>query len=327
MSKPHLLVLSLGGTITMVPSSKSGITPKLGAAELTASVPALTEVAEIEAHTPFRLPSPSLTPANLITVAQRIEDAFTNGCDGAVVIQGTDTIEETAFILDLLIGNDCPVVVTGAMRGADAPGADGPANLLAAARVAASPEARGLGTLTVLNYDIHAARFVQKSHTTLPSAFASPLVGPIGAVVEGRPRFFAHVKRLPSLPSYGGPPRPVALVKWSMGDDGRLLGAIPGLGYAGVIIEGMGAGHVPADAASLVGELATRMPVVLATRCMTGPVFTQTYGYPGSEIDLIGRGAVPAGFLSGLKARLLLGFALRSGGGQAAAAAAFMPYQ
>jgi L-asparaginase len=327
MRKPCLLVLSLGGTITMVPSEGGGIAPKLGAAELVSSVPALAEVARIEAQSPFRLPSPSLQPANIVTVAQRVEDALNNGCDGAVVIQGTDTIEESAFILDLLVGSDKPVVVTGAMRGADAPGADGPANLLAAARVAASPEARGLGTLVVLNYDIHAARFVQKSHTALPSAFASPLVGPLGAVVEGRPRFYARVPRLPGLPSYGGPPRHVALLKWPMGEDGRLLAALPGLGYAGAVIEGMGAGHVPAAAGPLLGNLATLMPVVLATRSMTGPVFTGTYGYPGGEIDLLGRGLMPAGFLSGLKARLLLGFALRTGAGQAAAAAAFVPYQ
>jgi L-asparaginase len=141
----------------MVPSETGGIAPRLGAAELVASVPALAEVAEIEAHSPFRLPSPSLTPDNLVEVARRIEEGFDSGFDGAVVIQGTDTIEESAFILDLLVGGEKPVVVTGAMRGADAPGADGPANLLAAVRVAAAPEARGLGTLAVLNYDIHAA--------------------------------------------------------------------------------------------------------------------------------------------------------------------------
>jgi L-asparaginase len=327
MKRPRLLFLSLGGTITMVPDAAGGITPKLGAAELVASVPELAEVAEIEAHSPYRLPSPSLEPGQLVEVAKRIEDGFGAGFDGAVVIQGTDTIEESAFLLDLLIGDDKPVVVTGAMRGADAPGADGPANLLAAARVAASPEARGLGTLAVLNYDIHAARFVQKSHTALPSAFASPLVGAIGVVAEGRPRIYARVPRIPGLPSYGGPPRPVALLKWAMGEDGRLLGALPGLGYAGAVIEAMGAGHVPAEAAPLLGELALRMPVVLATRSMCGPVFTRTYGYAGSEIDLLGRGLIPAGFLSGLKARLLLGLALRGGGGQSIAAAAFANYQ
>ena len=327
MAKPRLLVLSLGGTITMVPSEAGGIAPKLGAEELVASVPALAEVAEIEAHSPFRLPSPSLTPGNLVDIARTIEAGFAAGADGAVVIQGTDTIEESAFILDLLVGGEKPVVVTGAMRGADAPGADGPANLLAAARVAAAPEARGLGTLAVLNYDIHAARFVQKSHTTLPSAFSSPLVGPLGAVAEGRPRFFVRVSRAPTLAAAQGPPAPVALVKWAMGDDGRMLSALPGLGYAGVVVEGMGAGHVPADAAPLVGELAARIPVVLASRAMTGPVFTRTYGYPGSEIDLIARNLVPAGYLSALKARLLLGLVLRSGEAASMVAAAFAPYQ
>lgn len=325
MRLPRLLVLSLGGTITMVPDSSGGIAPKLGAAELVASVPALAEVAEIEAHSPFRLPSPSLTPANLVEVARRIEEGFASGFDGAVVIQGTDTIEESAFILDLLVGGDKPVVVTGAMRGADAPGADGPANLLAAAVVAASPEARGLGTLAVLNYDIHAARFVQKSHTALPSAFSSPLMGPLGVVAEGRPRFYARVSRAPGLAPAHGPPAAVALVKWAMGDDGRLLSAIPGLGYAGLVVEGMGAGHVPADAAPMLGDLAAKIPVVLATRAMTGPVFTRTYGYPGSEIDLLGRNLIPAGYLSGLKARLLLGFSLRTDATMIRDA--FAPYQ
>ena len=286
MKKPRLLVLSLGGTITMVPSDSGGIAPKLGAAELVASVPALAEVGDIDAHSPFRLPSPSLTPANLVEVAGTIREAFASGCDGAVVIQGTDTIEESAFLLDLLVDSDKPVVVTGAMRGADAPGADGPANLLSAAIVAACPESRGLGALAVLNYDIHAARFVQKSHTALPSAFLSPLVGPIGTLIERQPRFYVRVTRNPTLPAAGGPPAPVALIKAAMGDDGRLFGSLPGLGYAGVVIEGMGAGHVHADVAPIVGDLATKMPVVLASRAMTGPVFTKTYGYPGAEIDL-----------------------------------------
>ncbi|MFO1049443.1 MAG: asparaginase [Geminicoccaceae bacterium] len=326
MNKPRLLVVSLGGTITMMPSASGGIAPRLGAEELVASVPALAEVAEIDARSPFRLPSPSLTPPMLVEVAAEIERAFATGCDGAVVVQGTDTIEESAFLLDLLVGGDRPVVMTGAMRGADAPGADGPANLLAAAIVAASPEARGLGALVVLNYDIHAARFVQKTHTTLPSAFASPLVGPLGVVAEGRPRLFTRVARNPVLAIGDGPPEPIALLRIPMGDDGRLLDPLPELGFAGAVIEGMGAGHVHADVAPRLGELARRMPVVLAARPAAGLVFTGTYGYPGGEIDLIARGLVPAGHLSGTKARLLLGLALR-GGRRDTVAEAFAPYQ
>lgn len=326
MTTPRILVLSLGGTITMVPGEGGGITPKLGAADLVASVPALAEVCEIEARSPFRLPSPSLGADQVVSVAQELVAGFAAGFDGAVVVQGTDTIEESALLLDVLVPGDKPVVITGAMRGADAPGADGPANLLSACIVAASSAARGLGTLVVLNYDIHAARFVQKSHTALPSAFLSPLVGPIGAVIERTPQIYARVGRAHSLAASAGPPMPVALLKWAMGDDGRLLSAVPDLGYAGLVIEGMGAGHVPAPVAPLLGAVAERMPVVLATRAMTGPVFTHTYGYAGGEIDLIGRGLIPAGHLSGLKARLLLGLALRGGGGREAAAKAFVPY-
>lgn len=332
MSLPRILVLSLGGTITMVRDASGGIAPKLGAAELVASVPALAEVARIEARSPFRLPSPSITMANMLEVAAILNKALSDGSadnsfDGAVVIQGTDTIEESAFFLDLLVAGDKPVIVTGAMRGAEAPGADGPANLLSAVRLAASTEARGLGVLVVLNYDVHAARFVQKSHTALPSAFESPMIGPIGLVAEGRPRFFARVARRPSLPVPAAPPPPVALLKIAMGFDGRLLSALPGLGYAGLVIESMGAGHVPADVAPMLGEVAGRMPVVLASRAMTGPVFTSTYGYPGGEIDLIARGLIPSGELSGLKARLLLGLCLASGPDSSGVRHAFAPYQ
>jgi L-asparaginase len=105
-----------------------------------------------------------------------------------------------------------------------------------------------------------------------------------------------------------------------------MLKALPGLGYAGLVVEGMGAGHVPADAAPLLGELAAEIPVVLASRAMTGPVFTRTYGYPGAEIDLIARGLLPAGYLSGLKARLLLGMVLRGPAGRSAVADAFAFY-
>lgn len=309
---PRILVLSLGGTITMVSGAGGGITPRLGAAELMATIPALAEVAEIEALSPLCVASASLTVANLIDVARRIEAAFADGADGAVVVQGTDTIEESAFILDLLIGGERPVVVTGAMRGAGAPGADGPANLLAAVRVAAAPAARGLGTLVVLNDTIHAARFVQKSHNVLPSAFLSPLAGALGTVMEGRARFYMRVARNPGLSAADGPPRPVALVKAAMGDEMHVLKALADSDCAGVVIEGMGAGHVHVAAIPIVDTLAARLPVVLASRVMAGAVFTSTYGYPGGEIDLIGRGLIPAGYLSGLKARLLLGLALRT---------------
>ena len=328
MTLPRLLVLSLGGTITMTPSAAGGIAPTLGAAELVAAVPGLGDVAEIEARSPFRVGSSSLTIANILAVAADIRTAFAGGAEGAVVVQGTDTIEETAFILDLVVRDTRPVVVVGAMRGPQTPGADGPANLLAAALVAASPQARGLGTLVVMNDEIHAARFVRKAHTSLTSAFVSDNAGPLGLIAEGRPRLLTRLVPvdLPPLDGVGDDLPPVALVKIAMGEDGRLIRAVPGLGHAGLVIEGAGAGHVPAAVAEIVGEVAARIPVVLASRTLAGPAFERTYGYPGSEIDLIGRGALPGGFLTGLKARLLLTLALRAGWDRAALKVGFAAF-
>ncbi|MGH1569553.1 asparaginase domain-containing protein [Methylobacterium sp. P31] len=229
-------------------------------------------------------------------------------------MQGTDTIEETAFVLDTLVASRHPVVVTGAMRGAGVPGADGPANLLAATIVAGSPRFEGLGTLVVLNDEVHAARFVQKTHTALPSAFASPGFAPVGRVIEGQAQCLARLARLPALPR---PARTeesaVALVTPFLGDDGRLLDVLPDLGYRGVVIEAMGAGHLPAAFSERVSQLAAVMPVVLATRVAAGPVFERTYAFTGSETDLIARGAVPAGDLPGNKAALLLRLLLANG--------------
>ncbi|KQQ14691.1 L-asparaginase [Methylobacterium sp. Leaf123] len=324
MTPPRILLLSLGGTITMTRSREGGIVPTLTAADLADSVPGLAAVASIETLSPLRRPSAGLTLDDLIGVARTLTERLAGDLDGAVVIQGTDTIEETAFVLDSLVAGDKPVVVTGAMRGPESAGADGPGNLLAAAIVAGSAAARGMGVLAVLNDEIHAARLVQKAHTALPSAFRSPLAGPVGLVIEGEARIFVSPRRGPIV---GGPlasePAPVALLKMGIGDDGRLLAALPDLGFAGVVIEGMGAGHVPEALAETVSTLVARLPVLLASRTETGPVFSRTYGYPGGEIDLLARGALSAGLLSGVKARLLLQLLLRAGVDRAAYGAYF----
>lgn len=324
MTLPRILLLSLGGTITMTRSLEGGIVPTLTAADLAGSVPGLAAVASIETLSPLRRPSAGLTLDDLIGVARMLNERLAGDLDGAVVIQGTDTIEETAFVLDSLVAGDKPVVVTGAMRGPESAGADGPGNLLAATIVAGSASARGMGVLAVLNDEIHAARLVQKAHTALPSAFRSPLAGPVGLVIEGEARIFLRARRSLTLT---GPltdkPAPVALLKMGIGDDGRLLAALPDLGFAGVVIEGMGAGHVPEVLAEIVSTLIARLPVVLASRTETGPVFSRTYGYAGGEIDLLGRGALSAGILSGVKARLMLQLLLRAGVDRAAYGAYF----
>lgn len=315
MKLPRVLLISTGGTIAMTPSGGgSGIAPTLLGEDLVRAVPELAQRAVLEVVSYSAIPSASLTLGNLVDIARLIDARMGEGFSGAVVVQGTDTLEETAFVLDLLLASDCPVVVTGAMRGASAPGADGPANLLAAVTVASSAIAKGLGTVAVLNDEIHAARYVQKSHTALPSAFASPGFAPVGRVIEEQVHVYARLPRPAALElPQNVDDFPLALLKIPLGDDGRMLGALPELGYRGAVIEAMGAGHLPAHFAEKIQQLATVMPVVLATRLASGPVFQKTYGFKGAEIDLISRGAIPGGYLSGTKASLLLRLLLANG--------------
>lgn len=311
MSKPKILVISTGGTITMTSGQGSqGIAPTLTAADLLNAVPQIAQLADIEALTFSSMPGASLTLPHIVELATLIQQRFDGGIAGAIVIQGTDTIEETSFLLDLLVKDNKPVIVTGAMRGAQAAGADGPANLLASVIVAGAPQAAGRGTMVVLNDEIHAAAFVKKGHTGLTSSFVSPSAGPIGLVTEQR-ALFTSTRAMARLGLSAPAAIPdIAIVKASLGDDGRLLSTLGQQGYSGAVIEAMGAGHVPQSWVPQLDQLASRMPVVLAVRTPGGPVFTGTYGFSGSEIDLIGRGLIPAGLLDSLKARLLLALLL-----------------
>lgn len=307
--KVHIMVL--GGTITMAPQETKGIAPSISGEALVTAVPALAEVADITVATPFLLPGASLSFAQMRQVDGLVDEAISQGADGVVVVQGTDTIDETSFLLDLTHRHAAPVIVTGAMRGAVAAGADGHANLLAAVITAASPEAQNLGALVVLNDEIHAARFAAKLHTALPSAFGAPGFGPLGHVVEGRVRLALRPARIDIGLSAPMPPAAqVAVISTGLGDDGRLIAAAASSGFQGLVIEGMGAGHLPATLVPACAEVARTMPVILASRVAGGPIFTGTYGFPGSEIDLLGRGLIGAGYLSAHKARLLLALLL-----------------
>jgi L-asparaginase len=307
MNPQRILLISTGGTITMTSSAGAGIAPTLSGEDLVRAIPELARKADLEVVSFSTKPGASLTLEDLIEIAALLDSKLNEGFAGAVVVQGTDTIEETAFVLDLLVNSERPVVVTGAMRGAAAPGADGPANLLAAVTVAGERAAVGLGTVVVLNDEVHAARYVQKSHTALPSAFTSPGFAPLGRVIEGSLHLYAALPRQPLLlRPENVTAAPVALIKIPLGDDGRLLSVLPGLGYRGAVIEAMGAGHLPGRLAEAVSSLVEKIPVVLASRVASGPVFTRTYGFPGSEMDLIARGAIPGGCIAGVKACLLL---------------------
>ena len=312
-NNPRLLFLTLGGTIAMMRGAGGGIVPSVSGEALVGSVPGLAEIGQIDLVSPFQMPGASLSMSHLAEVATLVREAVSGDTDGVVVVQGTDTIEETAFVLDCLLDVGKPVVVTGAMRGAEAAGADGAANLLSAAIVAAS-RAADLGVAAIIGDVVHAARFVRKGHTCLPAAFTSAPYGPLGHVIEGR---FRRAMR-PMARSHDPirtvlPVPPVALLTIGLGDDGRQIDVLEALGYEGAVIAAMGAGHVPEALSDPLGDLARQMPVVLSSRITGGPVFSETYGFKGSERDLLSKGLISGGALGGLKARLLLQMALADG--------------
>jgi L-asparaginase len=187
MSKPRIHILALGGTIATRPDASGAMQMGLGAEDLVAAVPRLKEIAELEAETVSRVGSHSLSFDQLHALAAKIRSI---SADGIVVTQGTDTLEETSFLLDLLLELDIPVVVTAAMRNPALTSPDGPGNLLAAVRVASDPwvrrHARALGVVAVMLDEVYAAADVLKVHPTRLNAFAAPQTGPLAALVEDR---------------------------------------------------------------------------------------------------------------------------------------------
>lgn len=322
--RDSVLVLSLGGTIAMTHTSHedAGVQPRLSGAELIAAVPGLEREAAIQVEDIRTVPGASLTLEDVADLAERLHRAAAEGVTGMVVTQGTDSLEETAFAVDLYYHGQAPVVLTGAMRHPESPGADGPANLLAAVRTAASPAARDLGALVVMADEIHAARHVQKTHTTSTAAFASPGAGPLGSVVEGVPRLYFSLRRHPALPLRLARLARVEVIPAALGSDGALLGGLEER-VDGLVIAAFGAGHVPASWVKPLEALASRLPVVLTSRTGVGSILSTTYAFDGSERDLLSRGLIGGGRLDPYKARLLLLAHLRAGSDRAAIEAAF----
>lgn len=313
MSTAQIAVGSLGGTIAMTPQetpaqpsdhpSTSAVVPTLGAEDLLAAVPGLAEVATVHATDLRKIPGASLTPDDVRYALVWARAQVDEGADGVVFTQGTDTLEETAYLFDLWWDRAAPVVFTGAMRPATVAGADGPANVLAAVRTAAAPQARDRGVLVVLDDRVHAASRVRKSHATATDAFTSPDTGPLGRLHEGA-LVLRPSDRLPPLPLPDRPAR-VALLETHLGDDGALLREVAHLEYDAVVLAAYGVGHVSAHLAEVVSEVQPYLPVVVASRTGAGSTARSTYGFPGSETDLARRGALLAGWLDPRKARLL----------------------
>lgn len=313
MNQPLIALAALGGTICMTPRPDGGVVPSLSAQDLVAAVPALADHAQLQAETLFSLPSSAIDFQVLQSVLNWAHHQIKAGAAGLVITQGTDSLEESAFFLDLYWPHPQPLIITGAMRSPQMPGADGPANLLAAVLAAASAESRQRGVLVMMNDTLHAARRVRKMHTLAVQAFESPNGGPLANLVEGRWRWWQPPAPRPTaLASIRQEPK-VALLETCLGDEGELLNGVLAGGFHGLVLGGFGTGHVSPRFAEKLDAVCRQMPVVMANRTGAGHTTRNTYGAQGSEIDLQRRGVLMAEDLDPRKARLLLWGLLAAG--------------
>ncbi|WLR53122.1 asparaginase [Bacillus tianshenii] len=301
-----ILILHTGGTIAMSEDESTGSVGVTSEHPLHHTLPSISSLAEITNVELFKLPSPHMTPANMLKMAKYIEQQVSEKkFEGVVVTHGTDTLEETAYFLDLCLNVDVPVVVTGAMRSSNEIGADGPYNLISSVKVAASDTATDKGVLVVLNDEIHTAKNVTKTHTSNVATFQSPQYGPIGIVTKRGISFHhmpIHRDRYPVTDIT----KKVVLLKAYAGMDDTLLNMLVYQQVDGVVIEALGQGNLPPATLSALQTLINKnIPVVLVSRCFNG-IVQDIYGYEGGGRHLKEMGVIFSNGLSGQKARLKL---------------------
>lgn len=308
----RVLVLGLGGTISMseVPGGE-GARPARQVSELLERVSGNVGVDSEDLRL---VPGAALDFSSVLEVAARIHRAHTQAYAGVVVVQGTDTIEEVAYALHLLVADPIAVVVTGAMRLGSSLGADGEANLAAAVTVASSNECADLGVLVVMADEIHSASLVAKTSTAIPHAFRS-WPGFLGQVSEGQVRLVLRPAQRPPLlaiPAEALSPR-VEFVTARLGAGTSQLATLISDPPHGVIVAAFGGGHVPPSWVVPLTNLAAKCPVVLTSRTGSGVVLRETYGFHGSERDLLERGLIWAGEHTPTKAAVALTLLLMAG--------------
>lgn len=305
----RITILTTGGTIAMkVDEAAGGAVPALGGDDFAQALPPGLAALRVQSH--GRVPSAHFTVEHLWSIAEAVRSlAGAPDVDGIVITHGTDTLEETAYLLDLVCATDKPIVVTGAMRTASEAGYEGFANVEAAVRTAASAEARGLGALVVMNGEIHAARDVTKTHTTALATFASPQWGALGRidadrVVIARRPLREHIAAQRLEPE-------VHLLRLAVGMDARLLEALLHDARArGVVIEALGGGRVPPWWMPPIREAIGRgVVVVISARTGAGRT-VDGYAYAGAHHELAAAGCLFSGGLPGAKARIKLMAAL-----------------
>ncbi|HTJ57388.1 MAG TPA: asparaginase [Devosiaceae bacterium] len=267
---------------------------------------------ELEVEEFCNLGSYAIDLPTAFALARRIDQRLADpGCDGVVVTHGTDTMEESAYMADLLVRSDKPVVFTGAQRAADQPSSDGPRNIADSVRLAAAPEARGLGAVICFEQEFHAARDVTKTHTSRVDTFMSGEHGKLGEIDAGK----IVVHRRPVLRrtySTSEIDATVELIKLTMGSTDGYIRYAADNGSSAIVLEAFGLGNATPSVTRAVAEIIERgVPVIIASRCPRGRV-KPVYGKGGGQ-DLHDAGAIFAGDLNGPKARVLASILLGAG--------------
>lgn len=300
-------VIFTGGTISMkVDPRINAAIPALSSEEIMAMVTNIEKFTEIEIINYGEYPGPHMTPDMMLELSKLVQKTVErDDINGVVITHGTDTLEETAYLLDLTIKSEKPVVVVGAMRNSSELGYDGPSNLSAAICTAISKNAMNKGVLVVMNNEVNAASQVTKTNTLSLDTFKSPEFGPLGIVDNDEVIFYRDIVKHDHIETDTIESK-VALIKCAAGMNSDLIDYCIDAGYKGIVIEAMGRGNVPPEMVNgIKRSIDKNIPVVIVSRCPTGRVL-DTYGYPGGGKNLRNIGAIFGDNLPGQKARIKL---------------------
>lgn len=303
-------VIFNGGTISMKvdPKLKAAV-PSLTGEEIMALVTGIEDYARVESFQFSSFPSPHMTPEIMMDLAKLIRQLVREDFDGVVVTHGTDTLEETAYLIDLTVKTDKPIVFTGSMRSSSELGYDGPSNLAASICTAASDRSRGRGVLVCLNGELNTAADVTKANAMALNAFRTPNYGPVG-IVDNNQVLFSRQTIRPESHEVETLETRVSLIKTCTGMDSSFLDFCLERGDVGIVIEAMGRGNIPPQMVPGVRNAISKgVPVVIVSRCFEGRVF-DSYGYPGGGRNLRELGVILGDNLNGQKARIKLMVAL-----------------
>ena len=314
-AQPVVVLIATGGTIAMkIDPVKNAPVPAISGDDLLATVPGVSKYAQVEVKNVSNVPSDYMDPPRWVQLSRVVQDALARPeVAGVIVSHGTDTLEETAYWLDLTIQSDKPVVLIGAQRNASESDFDGPHNLLNAVRIAVDPEARAKGVMLAMNGQINAARDVTKTHTSSVETFKSGDYGFMGVVDNDRVVFSRAPLRRQFVPVSAERMPDVDIVAMYGGADGRLLRAAVDHGARGIVVQALGWGNMNIPMFGAVKyALSKNIPVVIASRVPNGRVLPN-YGFEGGGKTLMEAGAVMADDLSAQKARILLMLLLQNG--------------